>query len=130
MTLVFLSGSVAGGFAHRFYTLSSVKAESAPKEYRRKYIEEMTHRLALSSDQVHKVDAVLDATRARYRQVWERSKPEMDTINEKYKDGDVLKKQQATMDLYRKAGVNRRQCDSSSPITAWSISHQLWPASG
>ncbi|MBL7952990.1 MAG: membrane protein insertase YidC [Flavobacteriales bacterium] len=33
-------------------------------------------------------------------------KPEMDTINEKYKDGDMLKKQQATMDLYRKAGVN------------------------
>ncbi|MBX2972063.1 MAG: membrane protein insertase YidC, partial [Flavobacteriales bacterium] len=33
-------------------------------------------------------------------------KPEMDVINEKYKDGDALKKQQATMDLYRKAGVN------------------------
>lgn len=33
-------------------------------------------------------------------------KPEMDVINEKYKDGDMLKKQQATMDLYRKAGVN------------------------
>jgi YidC/Oxa1 family membrane protein insertase len=33
-------------------------------------------------------------------------KPEMDTINEKYQDGDALKKQQAVMDLYRKAGVN------------------------
>ncbi|MCB0771410.1 MAG: membrane protein insertase YidC, partial [Flavobacteriales bacterium] len=33
-------------------------------------------------------------------------KPEIDTINEKHKDGDALKKQQATMDLYRKAGVN------------------------
>jgi YidC/Oxa1 family membrane protein insertase len=33
-------------------------------------------------------------------------KPEMDAINEKHKDGDALKKQQATMDLYRKAGVN------------------------
>lgn len=33
-------------------------------------------------------------------------KPEMDVINEKHKDGDVMKKQQATMDLYRKAGVN------------------------
>jgi YidC/Oxa1 family membrane protein insertase len=30
----------------------------------------------------------------------------MDTINEKYQDGDALKKQQAVMDLYRKAGVN------------------------
>ncbi|MBL7964885.1 MAG: membrane protein insertase YidC [Flavobacteriales bacterium] len=33
-------------------------------------------------------------------------KPEMDAINEKMKDADPLKKQQATMDLYRKAGVN------------------------
>lgn len=33
-------------------------------------------------------------------------KPEMDAINEKHKDGDALKKQQATMELYRKAGVN------------------------
>ena len=33
-------------------------------------------------------------------------KPEMDAINEKHKDGDAMKKQQATMDLYRKAGVN------------------------
>jgi YidC/Oxa1 family membrane protein insertase len=33
-------------------------------------------------------------------------KPEMDAINEKLKDAEPLKKQQATMDLYRKAGVN------------------------
>ncbi len=33
-------------------------------------------------------------------------KPEMDAITAKLKDGDALKKQQATMDLYRKAGVN------------------------
>ncbi|MBK8499496.1 MAG: membrane protein insertase YidC [Flavobacteriales bacterium] len=33
-------------------------------------------------------------------------KPEMDVITAKHKDGDALKKQQATMDLYRKAGVN------------------------
>ncbi len=33
-------------------------------------------------------------------------KPEMEVITEKFKDGDALKKQQATMDLYRKAGVN------------------------
>ncbi|MCC6910776.1 MAG: membrane protein insertase YidC, partial [Flavobacteriales bacterium] len=33
-------------------------------------------------------------------------KPEIDAITEKHKDGDALKKQQATMELYRKAGVN------------------------
>lgn len=33
-------------------------------------------------------------------------KPEVDEINEKYKDADPMKKQQANMDLYRKTGVN------------------------
>lgn len=33
-------------------------------------------------------------------------KPEIDEINEKFKDGDPMKKQQETMALYRKAGVN------------------------
>ena len=33
-------------------------------------------------------------------------KPEIDELNEKYKDKDAMKKQQATMALYQKAGVN------------------------
>ena len=33
-------------------------------------------------------------------------KPEMEAINEKHKEGDPMKKQQAVMELYRKAGVN------------------------
>lgn len=33
-------------------------------------------------------------------------KPEIDELNEKYKDEDPMKKQQATMGLYKKAGVN------------------------
>lgn len=33
-------------------------------------------------------------------------KPEMDEINEKYKDKDAMQKQQAVMELYQKAGVN------------------------
>lgn len=33
-------------------------------------------------------------------------KPEMDELNEKFKDEDPLKKQQAVMELYRTAGVN------------------------
>ncbi|GAB5557190.1 MAG: membrane protein insertase YidC [Schleiferiaceae bacterium] len=33
-------------------------------------------------------------------------KPEIDEINEKFKDKDPMKKQQATLELYQKAGVN------------------------
>ncbi len=34
-------------------------------------------------------------------------RPEIDAVNEKFKDADPMKKQQATMDVYRKAGVNQ-----------------------
>ncbi|MBS1572004.1 MAG: membrane protein insertase YidC [Bacteroidetes bacterium] len=34
-------------------------------------------------------------------------RPEIDEVNSKYKDGDAMKKQQATMEVYRKAGVNQ-----------------------
>ncbi len=33
-------------------------------------------------------------------------KPEIEEINSKFKDGDKMKKQQATMDLYKQTGVN------------------------
>lgn len=33
-------------------------------------------------------------------------KPEIEEINEKFKDGDSMKKQQAVMDLYKQTGVN------------------------
>lgn len=33
-------------------------------------------------------------------------KPEMDELNEKFKDQDAVKKQQAVMEMYKKAGVN------------------------
>lgn len=34
-------------------------------------------------------------------------RPEIDEVNAKYKDADPMKKQQATMEVYRKAGVNQ-----------------------
>lgn len=34
-------------------------------------------------------------------------RPEIDEVNEKYKDADAMKRQQETMNVYRKAGVNQ-----------------------
>ena len=34
-------------------------------------------------------------------------RPEIDEVNEKYKEADPMKRQQATMEVYRKAGVNQ-----------------------
>ena len=44
----------------------------------------------------HKLSAMMKVVR-----------PEIDEVNEKYKNADALKKQQATMEIYRKAGINQ-----------------------
>lgn len=91
--LVFLSGAVVGGFAHRLYMMNSVFAGPAvpkPDEVRRQYIEEMRTRLSLSGDQVTTISGILDSTKARYHEVkqrWDKyakdaSKPELRAIQE------------------------------------------------
>jgi YidC/Oxa1 family membrane protein insertase len=44
----------------------------------------------------HKLSAMMKVVR-----------PEIDEVNEKYKNADAIKKQQATMEIYRKAGINQ-----------------------
>ena len=44
----------------------------------------------------HKLSAMMKVVR-----------PEIDEVNEKYKNADALKKQQATLEIYRKAGINQ-----------------------
>ncbi len=44
----------------------------------------------------HKLSAMMKVVR-----------PEIDEVNEKFKKADALKKQQATMEIYRKAGINQ-----------------------
>lgn len=76
--LVFLSGVVVGGLAHRFYALRAVEAAKArpSQEWRTHYIEEMRSRLNLSDSQVQKLNQILDNTRSRYREVREKIQQE------------------------------------------------------
>src|SRR5439155_17657932 len=91
--LVFLSGAVVGGFAHRLYMVNSVfsgPVSPKPEDVRRKMIEEMRERLSLSNDQVKEVTTVLDSTKTRYHEVkdkWDKearanAKPELKAIQE------------------------------------------------
>jgi Spy/CpxP family protein refolding chaperone len=82
LLLVFLSGAAVGGFAHRLYTIHTVQAERSPQEYRKRYVEDMTRRLGLSADQIARLGAILDETRSRYRELHERYRPEMKSIQE------------------------------------------------
>ena len=67
VSLVFASGAVLGVFGHRLYTVSSVSAKAVrnPEEFRKRTMAEMQTRLKLTDDQVLKLNAIMDETRAR-----------------------------------------------------------------
>jgi len=129
VTLVFLSGAIVGGFAHRLYTMNSVLASAAaskPDDFRRKLVDEMRTRLTLSSDQVTQLSAILDSTKSRFHEVkakWDKeakakAKPELKAIQEdqvqKIK-GILSEPQQAEYDTWRIEREKRRQQNAKPP---------------
>ena len=83
LLLVFAGGAVVGGFGHRLYAVKDVSATTnrkTPEQYRLAYMSEMKQRLKLTGTQAVNVEKILDATRDRYREFRERTKPEMDKI--------------------------------------------------
>jgi len=85
MALVFACGGVVGAFAHRLYIVSGVSANVAqrnPEEFRQRYMADMKARLQLSDDQAAKLGAVMDDTRAQFRDVRKKIEPEMQKIRE------------------------------------------------
>src|SRR5689334_6296954 len=114
--LVFLSGGVVGGFAHRLYMLNSVVAVSPgpkPEDWRRDYLNKMQTRLSLSPEQVNQLGVILDSTRNAFQQVkdkwWaregrEKARPEMRAVQEKQvqKVNEILtEKQRSEYEIYR-----------------------------
>jgi len=88
--LIFLSGALVGAFGHRLYTTKSVSAKSgkrlSPDEYRKRYMDEMSARLKLDSNQVQQLTAILDETRQRYKEARDRMDPEMKRIQEEQRN--------------------------------------------
>jgi hypothetical protein len=87
LLLVFVSGAVMGGFAHRLYTMNTVSASVAtpkksPEEFRRKYVSELQTRLGLANDQLVKLNGILDTTHTRLTQERERSKTGLKAIHD------------------------------------------------
>jgi hypothetical protein len=89
LVLVFASGVLVGGFGHRLYSTSSVIATSPaerqpnrPEDFRKKYVAEMQSRLQLNSSQLEQLNGILDVTRERYRELRERTRPEMKQIQQ------------------------------------------------
>ena len=82
---VVLSGGVVGFLVHYLYNMQSVNAKAMPRDpddYRHKYVEEMRSRLSLQEEQVQQLNAILDSTRLRHREVREKHRPEINAIQE------------------------------------------------
>ena len=86
MALVFVSGTAVGGFGARLYMVSSVVANPAPEEMRKKFVEGMRTRLKLSDDQVMKLNLILDEARGRFHETHDKMRPELEAIRQNQVD--------------------------------------------
>lgn len=84
--LVFLSGILVGAIGHRLYSTQVVNAtrtsSRSSDDYRKHYVEEMSSRLKLRSDQVQQLNAVLDQTRKEFHAVRQKFEPEMKVVQD------------------------------------------------
>lgn len=87
MTLVFASGAAIGVYGNRYYTASvqdtdrsKGKRPPTPDEFRKMYLTNMKTQLLLSDEQVQKLTAVLDETRALMNDLHKRQLPEQQEI--------------------------------------------------
>ena len=84
--LIFASGAVLGVFGHSLYAVSTVKSNPTPEALRTKRLAEMQARLKLSDEQFGKINSIMDETRARYHEVRERYRPELDALENSQRD--------------------------------------------
>jgi Spy/CpxP family protein refolding chaperone len=86
--LIFASGVVLGVFGHSLYAVTTVVSKTNPKpeELRKKRLAEMQTRMKLSDEQVAKINSIYDETRAKFHEVRERYRPEMDVLERAQRD--------------------------------------------
>ena len=87
--LIFASGAVLGVYAHSLYTVAhaaSAKTPPKPEELRKKRLAEMQSRMKLSDEQFAKINSIYDETRAKFHEVRERYKPELDALESAQRD--------------------------------------------
>lgn len=85
--LIFASGVVLGVFGHSLYAVTTVNSKSPkPEELRKKRLAEMQSRMKLSDEQVAKINSIYDETRAKFHEVRERYRPEMDALEHAQRD--------------------------------------------
>jgi Spy/CpxP family protein refolding chaperone len=85
--LIFSCGVVLGVFGHSLYAVTTVSSKTLkPEELRKKRLAEMQTRMKLSDEQFAKINSIYDETRAKFHEVRERYKPEMDSLESAQRD--------------------------------------------
>jgi hypothetical protein len=110
--LIFVSGAALGAIGHQYFT----PAPASANQYRSQYMQEMKTRLKLSPEQARQVETILDETRAKYRELRERHRPEMQAIQEDQTsrvNAMLSAEQQAEYALLRKEREERRKAQQS-----------------
>jgi len=80
LVLVFLSGTLVGGFSARLLTSPTVKAVAprTPEEWRKRYTDELRARMKLDDVQVSQLQTILDGTKQQYDQLRQKYKTQHD----------------------------------------------------
>lgn len=82
--VLFGGGAATGVFGHMLFSANTVIAKVETKsndDWRKRFTASMKQRLAMSEDQLKRLDDVLDETRVEYRLMRNRYKPEMEKIH-------------------------------------------------
>jgi Spy/CpxP family protein refolding chaperone len=117
--LVFASGVVLGIFGHSLYAVSTTASSKGknPEEFRKRVIAEYRSRLQLTDDQVTKLNAIMDETRARVEETRQKMHPAYQKIraeqNEKIRQL-LSAEQQAEFDKMHKEREDRDQRQKQS----------------
>ncbi len=86
LVLVFGSGTMVGAVAHRLYTTSSVTASTVvpktPAQAREDFLRTLHSRVGASTEQVGKINAVLNQAKEKYNQLDLQTKPLRDKIDQ------------------------------------------------
>jgi hypothetical protein len=86
LLLVFLAGVAVGGFGDRLFVDHRSNAKLTPDQYRRAVVAELQKRLNLEPAQVTQLNAIYEATGARFRDIHKRIEPDIAALRADHDD--------------------------------------------
>jgi hypothetical protein len=91
LSAVFVAGAIFGMAAHRFYAVSSARAEFqvspvTPQEYRERMVSKLQAELNLDAEQTAEIQKIYDYIGERWHDVRDAMEPEFEAMRQERKD--------------------------------------------